>query len=162
MWHNASKVCTCKSYRQTYIYIICIPKKHFGKTSLDTRQCRRLPTICSFIEFIFIHIHMICVRNHSWFCTCFFSCFFYFDRLLVFYCFQSVISCEYPLTCITCVIHLYDYEYRHGLKALRADHKTLYLKNSDIQCKDKSRITDFDLMEIVTAVVEIPYIAYNM
>lgn len=128
MWHNASKVCTCKSYRQTYIYIICIPKKHFGKTSLDTRQRRRLPTICSFIEFISIHFHMICVRNRSWFCTCFFSCFFYFDRLLVFYCFQSEISCEYPLTCITVVIHLYDYEYRHGLKALRADHKTVISK----------------------------------
>ena len=31
--------------------------------------------------------------------------------------------------------------------------KPLYLKDSDIQCKDKGRITDFDLMESVTAVV---------
>lgn len=31
--------------------------------------------------------------------------------------------------------------------------KPLYLKDSDIQCKDKGRITDFDLMERVTAVV---------
>lgn len=39
--------------------------------------------------------------------------------------------------------------------------KLLYLKDSDIQCKDKGRITDFDLMESMTAVVGIPYIAYS-
>ena len=31
--------------------------------------------------------------------------------------------------------------------------KPLYLKNSDIQCKDNGRVTDFDLMESITKVI---------
>lgn len=39
--------------------------------------------------------------------------------------------------------------------------KPLYLKNSDILCKNNGRVTDFDLMESVTKVIGIIFIAYN-
>lgn len=73
--------------------------------------------------------------------------------------------CEYRLTCFTSAIYLYDT--CTSLSTVVAEKlseltiKPLYLKDSDIKCKDKGLITDFDLMESITAVVGIPYIVFG-
>lgn len=101
-----------------------------------------------------IHFHWICVRNHSWLCTyVYFFLILDFGLLmdLWFRLFTLRVNIYSPVlpvlyTCATMSTVMAE-------KLSEPTIKPLYLKDSDIKCKDKGRITDFDLMESITAVV---------